>query len=103
MSSKIVSMYQRFPAGLEGPFKAVNLETSILPLLGRNECSHFLQNKLCCVDSHGTKRKDAWQLLAFPFLFCARLQMKMCWKQCKSWVPQGRELWYTWVLCQCPV
>lgn len=82
---------QRFSVRLEGPFKAGNLETFILPLPGTNQCSHFLQNKLCRVDSRGTKRKDSWELLAFPFLFCARLQMKMCWKRCKSWVPQGRN------------
>lgn len=100
MSSKFISIYQRFSAGLEGPFKAVNLETFILPLLGRNQGSLFLQNKLCCVDSRGVKRKDSWELLALPVLFCARLQMKMCRKRCKSWVPQGRELWYTRVLYQ---
>lgn len=72
----------------------------MLPLLGRKQCSHFLPCQLCYVDSLGTERKGPWELLVFLLLFCVRLQMKMCWKQCKSWVPQGRELWYTQALCQ---
>lgn len=30
-------------------------------------------------------------------LCCVGLNMKTCWKQCKSWIPQGREQWHTWV------